>query len=238
MNPPQRARWTIALVDGRDAHLRSAVSRLRRAAISGHGAGAAEWSAADDGGAVIGLWQGETMAAEALLATQRLRVFTRAAAAEAFVGHKLGGTGAQWPALVLTHAATQPGQSEHTLTALLRWAWLHALPAGHVRSVLTVVHEFAHRLRAMQALGYTFTVPALGLERLAAAMRPPLIAHLGEARFDNARAAASREVFNALPLLRWDRAGLQDTLLRLSLQAAQPEAEAARPWVPELLHAA
>jgi hypothetical protein len=235
MNTP---RWTITLINGQDAQQRQAVVQLRRDAYRGatefrwHGPATLAWSTADDEGLVLGLWSGP-----ALLSTLRLSVFTRAATAERFLEHALAGVGALWPALVLSRAATAPGHGRHGLMAMLRWAYLHALPEGHLRSVLAVVYEDAPRLRSMQSVGYTFTVPGTSWDSEASALKPPLIAHLGAASWPAARAAALQLVERALPLLDCDGPALEDALLRLALTAAPHEAEP-RPVVPELLQAA
>jgi hypothetical protein len=233
MNPPPR--WSIEVANGHDPQQRAAVERLRREASAAapalrwHDPATLRWSEADDRGVVLGLWAGAGSGGDrpVLLSTLRLSVFARAAAAEAFVEHALGGVGVRWPALVLSGGATAPGLGGHGLAAMLRWAYLHALPAGHLRSVLAVVYEDAPRLSAMQAVGYTLTVPSSSWDGEASALKAPLIAHLAEPHFDAARAAASRLVLRALPLLQVQRGEIEDALLCLSLQAAQPAAEPA-----------
>jgi hypothetical protein len=231
-------RWSIEVVNGQDPKQRAAVERLRRrACVAAPELRRADpatlgWSDADERGVVLGLWAGAGSGGDTpvLLSTLRLSVLARAAAAEVFLQHALGGVGVRWPALVLSGCATEPGSGGHGLMAMLRWAYLHALPDGHLRSVLAVVYEDAPRLRSMQAVGYTLTVPTSSWDSEASALRAPLVAHLAAAHFDAARAAASRLVLSALPLLQVQRTEIADALLCLSLQAAQPEPEPEPAW--------
>jgi hypothetical protein len=243
MPPALPPLWTLAPIDAEQPAEREAVVRLRREAYCS----AAEfrwrdpatlgWSAADHSGLVLGLWSGTGGPGAVLLSTLRLNVFRRASAAEHFLEHALSGVGVEWPALVLSRAATAPGQGRHGLMAMLRWAYLQAFPAAHLRGVLAVVFETAPRLHSMHRVGYRFTVPESSWDSEASALKPPLIAHLPAARLDDARAAALGLVESALPRLHSDGPALANALLRLALLAA-PHETGARPVVPELAQAA
>ena len=197
------SRWLIGLVDGSAAAERKAVVQLRRQAYAGarefawHDLATLGWTSADESGAVFGLWHCEDErdngegSGRTLLSTVRASVFTQLADAEAFLEHALDGVGAAAPALVLSRAATAPGEHGRGLLALLRVAYLQALPQAGVNSVLAVVYDDAPRVRSMQAVGYTMTPPQRSWDSEARAIAAPLVAHLPRERFAQALQAAT-----------------------------------------------
>lgn len=231
-------RWRVGLVDARSAAERDAVVALRRQAYAGarefawNDLATLGWTAADDDGVVLGLWQSlEAGESPVLLSTVRATVFPCLDAAEAYLEHALAGVGAQAPALVLSRAATAPGAHGRGLLALLRVAYVQALAQAGVRSVLAVVYDEAPRVRSMQAAGFTMAPPLRSWDSEARAIRPPLVAHLPQARFESALQAAlalaapapAAAVASALAL---GRGPLAAALRRGSLPALQPSAGA------------
>ncbi len=194
------SRWLIGVVDGSSRAARDAVVQLRRQAYAGarefawHDLATLGWTATDDRSAVLGLWhcpEGGGTSTRTLLSTVRATVFTQLAAAEAFLEHALDGIGAVAPALVLSRAATAPGEHGRGLLALLRVAYLQALAQAGVHSVLAVVYDDAPRVRSMQAVGYTMTPPQRSWDSEARAIAAPLVAHLAHAKFAQAMQAAT-----------------------------------------------
>jgi hypothetical protein len=243
MNPAHQARWHVGVVDGQSAAEREAVVALRRKAYAQAGEfewndlSTLGWTQADEDGVVLGLWghdasqagqPGGTAAGTAtLLCTLRASVFADAGSAENFLEHALQGVACAWPAAVLSRAATLPGQHRQGLMALMRCAYLQALPAAHVRGVLAVVYETAPRLNSMQAVGYTLTVPLHSWDSEARATTPPLLAHLDEAHFDTALQAARKLAQSALPYTAFDRSEIETALLCSSLLARRHRADEA-----------
>ncbi len=189
--------WRVGRVDADSASERAAVVALRQQAYASarefawHDLATLGWTDIDGCSAVLGLWrQGEPHGPPTLLSTVRATVFHRLDAAEAFLEHALDGVDAQAPALVLSRAATAPGEHGRGLLALLRVAYMQALPKLGVRSVLAVVYNDAPRVRSMQAAGFTMTPPRRSWDSEAQALTPPLVAHLHEDRFAAALQAA------------------------------------------------
>jgi len=228
--------WRVGLVDANSASERAAVVALRQQAYASarefawHDLATLGWTDTDARSAVLGLWhQDEAHGLQTLLSTVRATVFHRLDVAEAFLEHALDGVDAQAPALVLSRAATAPGEHGRGLLALLRVAYMQALPKLGVRSVLAVVYNDAPRVRSMQAAGFTMTPPLRSWDSEAQALTPPLVAHLQENRF----AAALQ---TALALAATAPAGAIDT----ALSQAGPMAKAlrrARPTVQPGLRA-
>ena len=216
--------WTIGVIDPACAREREAVVRLRRQAYAEAGEFAwnematLRWSDADEDGVVLGLWGDRSDTdddrATALLSTLRMSVFADARVAETFLEHSLHGVGAAWPALVLSRAATAPGRHRSGLMALLRCAYLQALAATPLRSVLAVVYDTAPRLHSMRSVGYTLTAPQRSWDSEARALTPPLVAHLSRACFETALEAAQTLAQDALPHTLITRAEIEARLLR------------------------
>ena len=178
-----------------DITQRDAVEALRRVAYRGavqfewNDEATLGWTAADDTGTVLALWD----AHGALLSTTRASVFGHAAQAEAFLEYSLDGIDVPAPMLVLSRVATAPEASRGGLFALLRLAYLSALAATSVRSVIAVVYEGAAHSRSMRECGYEFFEPRAGWDTEARARTRPLLAVLSQARFAHSlqvRAAA------------------------------------------------
>lgn len=172
-----------------------AVEALRRAAYLGavqfewNDAATLGWSAADDTGTVLAAWNADG----ALVSTLRASVFDHAAQAEAFLEYSLEGVDVPAPMLVLSRAATAPEAAKSGLFALLRYAYLSALPATPVRSVVAIVYEGAGHSLSMRDSGYEFFEPRAGWDTEARARTRPLLAVLPQARFAHSlqtRAAA------------------------------------------------
>jgi hypothetical protein len=68
----------------------------------------------------------------------------------------------------------------------MRLAYLSALPATPLQSLLAVVYEGGPRLRAMQAAGYQLAPPRAGWDSEAVAHTQPLLAVLPRAQFGRA----------------------------------------------------
>ena len=178
-----------------DITQRDAVEALRRLAYRGavqfewNDATTLDWSAAAETGAVLAAWDADG----ALLSTLRASVFDHAAQAEAFLEYSLEGIDVPAPMLVLSRAATAPGAARGGLFALLRYAYLSALPSTPVRSVAAIVYEGAGHSLSMRDCGYEFFEPCAGWDTEARARTRPLLAVLAQARFAHslqARAAA------------------------------------------------
>lgn len=144
------------------------------------------WNDADDAGTVLALWDD----AGTLQSTLRASVFGSRAAAEAFLEYSLDGAAVALPTLVFSRAATAPDAARHGLFALMRVAYLAALPATPLQSLSAIVYDGGPRLRAMAEAGYTFSEPRAGWDSEAVARRPPLLAVLPRERFAGALAIA------------------------------------------------
>jgi hypothetical protein len=188
--PGQRYRIGVA-----DITQRHAVEALRRAAYRGaaqfewNDEATLGWTAADDAGTVLALWD----AAGSLLSTTRASVFAHAAQAEAFLEYSLAGIDLPSPMLVLSRVATAPGAAQGGLFALLRYAYLSALAATPLRSVIAIVYEGASHSVSMRECGYEFFEPRAGWDTEAVARARPLLAVLARERFAHSlemRAAA------------------------------------------------
>lgn len=152
------------------------------------------WNEADDAGTVLGLWDD----AGTLQSTLRASVFGSRAAAEAFLEYSLEGAAVALPTLVFSRAATAPEAARHGLFALLRVAYLAALPATPVQSLSAIVYDGGPRLRAMAEAGYGFSEPRAGWDSEAVARRAPLLALLPRERFAGALAIARAIAGDAL----------------------------------------
>ncbi len=178
-----------------DITQRDAVEALRRVAYRGavqfewSDEATLGWTAADDTGTVLALWD----AAGTLLSTTRASVFAQAAQAETFLEYSLAGIDPISPMLVLSRVATAPGATRGGLFALLRYAYLSALAATPVRSVIAIVYEGAAHSASMRECGYEFFEPRAGWDTEAVARTRPLLAVLARERFAHSlemRAAA------------------------------------------------
>ena len=147
------------------------------------------WTAADDNGTVLALWDVHG----AMLSTVRASVFGDAARAEAFLEYSLDGVDAAAPMLVVSRAATAPAAARGGLFALLRHVYLSALTATPVRSLIAVVYEGAGHSLSMRESGYQFFEPRAAWDTEARALTRPLLAVLRQQNFAHAqqtRAAA------------------------------------------------
>ncbi len=185
-----RLRIGVANVTQRDA-----VENLRRRAYRGaaqfewNDEATLGWTADDDTGTVLALWD----AHGALLSTTRASVFSHVAHAQAFLEYSLEGIDPPTPMLVISRVATLPEAARSGLFALLRYAYLSALPATAVRSLIAVVYEGAAHSASMRECGYEFFEPRAGWDTEARARTRPMLAVLAQAQFAHAlqaRAAA------------------------------------------------
>ena len=168
------------------------------------------WTAADDAGTVLALWDAEG----ALLSTMRASVFSDTAAAEAFLEYSLDDVDIPTPTLVLSRAATAPDAARHGLYALLRYAYLSALAATPLRSVIAIVYEGAGQTRSMRGSGYDFFEPRSGWDTEAVARVRPLLAVLPRARFEHALGVRSAGLAGQL-----DGVQIESTAIAAALQA-------------------
>lgn len=197
-----------------DATQRDAVEAVRRAAYAGapefnwRDAATLAWSAADDAGTVLGIWDAEGR----LLSTLRASVFHTRTAAEAFLEYTLDGVDVAvdvaFPALVFSRAATHPEAARHGLFALMRQAYLSALPATPLQSLLAIVYDGGPRLRAMQDAGYRFAAPQAAWDSEAVALAQPLLAVLPRAQFARALDIASTALLGRSDVVQVDTAGI------------------------------
>ena len=168
------------------------------------------WTAADDAGTVLALWD----ASGALLSTMRASVFAATGAAEAFLEYSLDDVDIPTPTLVLSRAATAPDAARHGLYALLRYAYLSALPLTPILSVIAIVYEGAGQTRSMRGSGYDFFEPRSGWDTEAVARVRPLLAVLPRARFAHALGVRS-----AALLGRLDGVQIDSTAIAAALRA-------------------
>lgn len=171
-----------------DATQRNAVGELRRAAyreaaqFDWHDEATLDWSAADDAGAVLAVWDRTGR----MLSTTRASVFARAAEAEAFLEYSLEGIEVATPTLVLSRVATAPDAARLGLFALLRYAYLQALPQTPLASVVAITYEGAPHVGSMRDAGYAFFEPRAAWDSEAVARTRPLLAVLPRAHFERA----------------------------------------------------
>ena len=171
-----------------DPSQREAVEALRRAAyrqaaeFDWNDEATLGWSAADDAGTVLALWD----AHGALLSTTRATVFAGIGEAEAFLEYSLAGIPIVTPTLVLSRVATAPDAARHGLFALLRYAYLSALASTPIASVTAIVYEGAPHIGSMRESGYDFFEPRAGWDTEAVARTRPLLAVLPRQRFERA----------------------------------------------------
>jgi hypothetical protein len=191
--PAAALRYRIGVASRADA---AEVEAVRRSAYDAareftwNDAATLAWNAADDAGCVLVLHD----AAGTLLSTLRINVLAGIAEAEQFLEYALAGIDARPPLLVLSRAASRPEHARRGLFALLRQAYLDALPATPVASVVALVYEGGPRLQAMVDAGYVLHEPRAGWDEEAVAHTRPLLAVLQRASF----AAAAAQVRRAL----------------------------------------
>ena len=166
------------------------------------------WTAADDAGTVLALWD----ARGALLSTMRASVFASTAAAEAFLEYSLDGVDIATPTLVLSRAATAPDAARHGLYALVRYAYLSALAATPIGSVIAIVYEGAGQTRSMRGSGYDFFEPRAGWDTEAVARVRPLLAVLPRARFAHALGVRSAALMGRLDGVQIDSTAIAAAL--------------------------
>ena len=177
--------FKVGVADGTDAAQRVAVAALRRSAyrkaaqFEWNDLSTLDWSPADDSGTVLAVWNG----AGTLQSTLRASVFSSAAAAQDFLEYSLVGIDVPSPTLVLSRAATAPNAAHHGLFALLRYAYLSALPATPIASVVAIVYEGAPHSNYMRECGYEFFEPQAAWDTEAVARTRPLLAVLPRSQF-------------------------------------------------------
>ena len=169
-----------------------------------------DWTAADDTGTVLAVWN----PAGVLLSTLRASVFSGAGAAEAFLEYSLAGVDVPSPTLVLSRAATAPHAARHGLFALLRCAYLSALPATPVSSVIAIAYEGAPQTASMRECGYRFFVPQAAWDTEAVARTRPMLAVLPRAQFAHSLAMRRAALAQRLEGVEIDVAGIAAALRR------------------------
>lgn len=166
------------------------------------------WSAADDSGTVLAVWD----ATGALLSTIRASVFSGAATAQAFLEHSLAGIAVPGPTLVLSRAATAPTAAQHGFFALLRYAYLSALSATPIQSVIAIVYEGAPHSGFMRQCGYQFFEPQSAWDSEAVACTRPLLAMLPRAHFELSLSMRSAALVGRLEDVQIDTSGIAASL--------------------------
>jgi hypothetical protein len=229
-HPPAHNGEAIAFQVGvADTTQREAVTALRRAAYRGatqfdwNDESTLDWSTADDTGTVLAVWD----TAGSLLSTIRASVFADASAAEAFLEYSLAGINVPGPALVLSRAATAPAAAHHGLFALLRYAYLSALPATPVSSVIAIVYEGAPHSGFMRECGYSFFEPQAAWDSEAVARARPLLAVLPRMQFAHSLSMRRAALLGHLDSVQFDVAAIAQSL-RLGCAALEPSAPAHR----------
>jgi hypothetical protein len=197
-----------------DSTQRSAVAALRRAAyreaaqFEWNDESTLDWSAADDSGTVLAVWD----ATGSLLSTIRASVFSGASTVEAFLEYSLAGINVPGPTLVLSRAATAPDAAHHGLFALLRLAYLSALPATPINSVIAVVYEGAPHSGFMRQCGYEFFEPQDTWDTEAVAHARPLLAVLPRAQFEHSLGMRRAALEGRLGGVQFDLAAIAESL--------------------------
>ena len=213
--PPVHNGAAIAFQVGvADTTQREAVTALRRAAYRGatqfdwNDESTLDWSTADDTGTVLAVWD----TAGNLLSTIRASVFADATAVEAFLEYSLAGINVPGPTLVLSRAATAPAAAHHGLFALLRYAYLSALPATPISSVIAIVYEGAPHSGFMRECGYSFFEPQTAWDTEAVARTRPLLAVLPSAQFAHSLNMRRAALAGRLEGVCLDVAGIAESL--------------------------
>jgi hypothetical protein len=197
-----------------NATQRSAVAALRRLAyreaaqFEWNDESTLDWSAADDTGTVLAVWD----VAGNLLSTIRASVFSGASTAEAFLEYSLKGIDLPGPTLVLSRAATAPKAAHHGLFALLRYAYLAALPATPLNSVIAIVYEGAPHSGFMRQCGYEFFEPQAAWDTEAVARARPLLAVLPRAQFEHSLGMRRAALEGRLEGVQFDVAAIAESL--------------------------
>jgi hypothetical protein len=193
---------------------RHAIAALRRAAYRGaaqfewNDESTLDWSAADDTGTVLAVWN----PAGTLLSTIRASVFSDASAAETFLEYSLAGISLPGPALVLSRAATAPDAAAHGLFALLRYAYLSALTATPISSVIAIVYEGAPHSGFMRECGYSFFEPQAAWDTEAVARTRPLLAMLPRTQFEHSLGMRRAALVGRLDSVQIDTAAIAESL--------------------------
>jgi hypothetical protein len=219
-NNGQAIAFRVGVADATQQH---AIAELRRAAyrkatqFEWNDESTLDWSSADDSGTVLAVWD----AAGSLLSTIRASVFSGAATAEAFLEYSLAGIVVPGPTLVLSRAATAPDAAHHGLFALLRYAYLAALPATPISSVIAIVYEGAPHSGLMRQCGYSFFEPQAAWDTEAVARTRPLLAVLTRAQFEHSLDKRRAPLAERLSTVQIDVAAIAESLrARCALLAA------------------
>jgi hypothetical protein len=197
-----------------DPTQRQAVEALRRAAyrqaneFDWNDEATLGWSAADDAGTVLALWDAQG----ALLSTTRASVFLSLGEAEASLEYSLAGIDIATPTLVLSRVATAPVAARNGLFALLRYAYLSALVLTPIGSVIAIVYEGAPHIGSMRESGYDFFEPHAGWDTEAVARTRPMLAVLPRSRFERALSVRSAALAGQLDGVRVESALLAAAL--------------------------
>ena len=204
---------------------RAEVEALRRVAYRGaaqfewNDEATLDWSAADDAGTVLALWD----AAGTLLSTTRASVFGRTSQAEEFLEYSLDGIDVPAPMLVLSRVATTPEAARGGLFGWLRFAYLSALSATPLRSVVAVVYEGAPHSVSMRRSGYEFFEPRHSWDTEAQARTRPLLAELAQQRFAHSLQVRSAALAGNAADVRIDTAEIAAALNAQCMRAGQSQ---------------
>lgn len=114
------------------------------------------WGTEDDCSVVLGVWDGTE-----LLATMRAEIVADKNAADLiFDGASTPGNHTEWPAIMLSRAATQAGYRKSGLNALMRMHFIAAAHRSGIRRLYGYVVQGAARTKLMSELGYEFEARA------------------------------------------------------------------------------
>lgn len=204
-------RYRIGVAGSTD---RAAVESVRRAAyrqareFDWNDEAMLAWSSDDEAATVLALWDDQG----ALLSTVRATVFASVGQAEAFLEYSLSGIDITTPGLVLSRAATAPSAARQGLNALLRHAYLSALAATPIGSVIAIVYEGGPRLESLRAAGYDFFEPRAGWDSEALARTRALLAWLPRQRLERALDVMSQALAGRLEGVHVETASIAHAL--------------------------
>ncbi len=218
--------FRVGVADAANITDRESIAALRRAAyrkaaqFEWNDESTLDWSTADDTGTVMAVWD----AAGNVLSTIRASVFSDAVGAEAFLEYSLTGISLPGPALTLSRAATAPHAAQHGLFALLRIAYLSALPDTPINSAIAIVYEGAPHSGLMRECGYSFFQPQAGWDTEAVARTRPMLAVLPRAKFAHSLALRQAGLTPQSHPVQFDIAAISQSLRAQCQALAVPSA--------------
>jgi hypothetical protein len=209
----QEADYRVGVVQRSDA---PEIEALRKAAYAQaaefkwHDLEALSWSDVDDRASVLAVWGKDGR----ILSTVRAAVHHDVASTEAFLEYSLAGIEVALPLMVLGRAATLPAAGRQGLSAWLRTAYLRALPATPIGSVVGIVYDGMPRVRSAQASGYVLHRPAKTWDTEADAVTQPLVAVMMRSQFASAAVHAEQPLLASQAQALIDVEGIAADLTR------------------------